>query len=440
MNVTNEYARISHHTLSLSVNPFTVPASSDFTDGTWTMYDLDISEIGTMEDVPQAHIRIDSSILQIPLVSGPGTATQILTSNGDGTFSWSDECCDAVIYEAGSAGTGSIKPILNGDATGNYATMSGGLDNIVTADYGTISGGKENTVSGLYSGIIAGEQNTVGGEHTFLGAGEQNIASGDYSFIGGGSLNTTSTIHTFVGGGTTNDASNNFSLVVGGSTNTASAQYSSILGGLNHTASGTYGSIGGGTGNTASAIYTTVGGGRTNVASASDATVSGGTTNTASATSATVVGGASAKANRYGQRAYAAGQFSTQGDSQQVDFVARTNTTDATATNLWLDGNSARLTIPSGNILAVTVNVAGIEDDGTEAAHYMRKVMIKNVGGTTSLVGAVQTISTDVETSAGLDVTITADDTNDALDIKVTGLAATDMRWVCHVSGVEIIY
>ena len=68
--------------------------------------------------------------------------------------------------------------------------------------------------------------------------------------------------------------------------------------------------------------------------------------------------------------------------------------------------------------------------------------MIKNLGGTTSLVGTVSTVGTDVEDAGAStwDVTITADNTNDALDIKVTGATSTTIRWVVVVQGLEIAY
>ena len=115
-------------------------------------------------------------------------------------------------------------------------------------------------------------------------------------------------------------------------------------------------------------------------------------------------------------------------------------TNNNTPTTLFLDNSSARLTIPSGKILSAIVNVTGIKNGGSAAAHYVRKVAIKNISGTTSLVGTVSTIGTDVEDNAGYDVTITADDTNDALQIDVTGDSGDGMRWVATVDGIEILH
>ena len=84
--------------------------------------------------------------------------------------------------------------------------------------------------------------------------------------------------------------------------------------------------------------------------------------------------------------------------------------------------------------------ISGIKSDGSASACYKRKVAIKNVAGTTALVGTVEAIGTDIEDNVLTDVAITADNTNDALDISVTGIAAETWRWVCTVEGLEIAY
>jgi MinD-like ATPase involved in chromosome partitioning or flagellar assembly len=113
-------------------------------------------------------------------------------------------------------------------------------------------------------------------------------------------------------------------------------------------------------------------------------------------------------------------------------------TTNDTETELWLNNSSIRLTIPSGKILSAIVNVVGSKSDGTAVARYTRQVTIKNVSGTTALVGSVETIGVDVEAATAL--AITANDTNDAIKIAVTGIASETWRWVAVVNGVELIY
>ena len=150
--------------------------------------------------------------------------------------------------------------------------------------------------------------------------------------------------------------------------------------------------------------------------------------------------GHGALADRIGIVATANGKFAVNGDSQKIDIVLRNRTTDATPVTLFSNGSSTRLTIPSGKILFADIIISGIKSDGSAAACYKRKVAIKNVAGTTSLVGSVETIGTDHEDNASTDVAITADNTNDALDISVTGIAAETWRWTATFSGLEIAY
>jgi ABC-type proline/glycine betaine transport system permease subunit len=137
-------------------------------------------------------------------------------------------------------------------------------------------------------------------------------------------------------------------------------------------------------------------------------------------------------------QAHAAGQFAAIGDAQRARFVLRNKTTDATPTELFLDGASVRLTIPSGKVLGLTINITGINSTGATVAHYLRQYALKNVAGTTSEVYAPVTIGTD--NAAGTTIALSANDTNDALRVEVTGIAAETWRWVASVDAVEIAY
>lgn len=237
-----------------------------------------------------------------------------------------------------------------------------------------------------------------------------------------------------VGGGG-NRASGNYAVCVGGNLNVASGQNSTAIGD-NNTASG-YSSFAGSTLCTASGDHAFCFGYQSSATA--NRTFALGMYCTASAELALSTG-LSAASNRYAMYSRASGAFSATGDAQKVEFVLRNKTTNSTATTLFLNGSSTRLTIPSGKILFADVLVSGIKSDGSAAACYKRKVAIKNVGGTTSLVGSVETIGTDIEDNASTDVAITADDTNDALQIDVTGITSETWRWVAVVEGLEIAY
>jgi hypothetical protein len=136
--------------------------------------------------------------------------------------------------------------------------------------------------------------------------------------------------------------------------------------------------------------------------------------------------------------AHAAGQFAAQGDAQRARFVLRNKTTTNSAVELFLDGSSTRLTIPSGKVLGLTINITGISSTGAAVAHYMRQYALKNVSGTTSEVYAPVTIGTD--NAAGTSIALSASDASDALIVSVTGTASTIWRWVASVDAVEIAF
>jgi hypothetical protein len=142
--------------------------------------------------------------------------------------------------------------------------------------------------------------------------------------------------------------------------------------------------------------------------------------------------------DRYGMDSRASGKFSADGDAQRARFVLRNKTTTNSAVELFLDGSATRLTIPSGKVLALTINISGISSTGAAVAHYMRQYAIKNVSGTTSEVYAPITIGTD--NAAGTSIALSASDASDALVVSVTGTASTIWRWVASVDAVEIAY
>lgn len=142
-------------------------------------------------------------------------------------------------------------------------------------------------------------------------------------------------------------------------------------------------------------------------------------------------------ADRPHLKAYAQGNFASRGDAQSVEWVVRCRTTDG-STPVTLLAEASRMTIPSGKILCATMQLVGSKSDGTAVATYMRKFAIRNRAGTTELIGEVETIGTDV--TAGTSFSLTADDTNDAINPSVIGVDGETWRWVAVVYGVELAY
>lgn len=220
----------------------------------------------------------------------------------------------------------------------------------------------------------------------------------------------------------------------------ASGIGSTVGGGRDHKADGNNSTIGGGYQNRAagSFIGATVAGGYTCQATGSGSSILGGRDNTATGNYSSIPGGFQSSANRHGMQAYAAGQFSASGDAQFARLVLRCKTTTNTGVEMALDGATTYLGIPSGKVIAMTINISGVKSNGSAVAHYVRQYAVKNVGGTSSEVYAPVTIGTD--NAAGTTIALSANNTDDTLRIAVTGIAAETWRWVASVDAVEIAY
>lgn len=134
--------------------------------------------------------------------------------------------------------------------------------------------------------------------------------------------------------------------------------------------------------------------------------------------------------------------FSKNERVQSVELILKQRTTGTTPTNMVLDatgGIEKFVTIPSNLAMFGQVDICAIQEStGAEAAHYIRKFGIRNVGGTTELIGSITTIGTDYESSAGLEIVLTANNDNDRLNISVTGLSSTNLRWVGVIRATEV--
>ena len=210
-------------------------------------------------------------------------------------------------------------------------------------------------------------------------------------------------------------------------------------------ASANFSVISGGNNNTSSGLYAVVSGGNANAATGGNSpTVTGGNNNTASADFSRA-GGFYALADQYGMDVWSGGGFANFGSS--ADFrryihLAKQKTTNTTPTRLQTNGINQTATftyVPSGSVVFALIRILGAKSDGSAIAAYVRKVVLKNVAGTTSIVGSVETIGTDIEDSPGVtDLAITADNTNDAINITVT--AEATWRWAAFVDAIDILY
>jgi hypothetical protein len=210
-------------------------------------------------------------------------------------------------------GTGAfiLGPTPDGTITGGNARGAGAVDlSRVRASATEVASGVDSFAAGRRARASGKESVSIGG---------QNIASGTNS-IAISYVGTASGDSSFVGGGRANQATGDCSAVVGGGVS-----------------------------------------------------ISSNDGNRATAAASATLGGNRASADRAGMHAHAMGQFSAIGDAQRARFVLRNKTTTNAAVELFLDGSSARLTIPSGKIFAFTINISGVKSDGSAVAHYLRQ-------------------------------------------------------------------
>jgi hypothetical protein len=302
-----------------------------------------------------------------------------------------------------------------------------------------VNPGPNNSISGTHSSVAGGNWSSISGSNAVIAGGLSNSITASHTAIGGGWGNIASTVFATVAGGFDNRALGQASFIGGGQNNDSLGFETTVAGGVGNTAADLWSAVGGGTSNTASNSFATVGGGASNRAGNSGATVSGGQRNRATASHATVPGGAWADASHHGQFAYASGRFTTNGDAQASMYVLRTSTTNTAAqTEMFLDGSAARMTIASGNTWVFEIQVTARSSANTSAA-YLIKGSIDNNSGTTSFLNApiVEVLGED---DSAWDVTVQADNTNDALVLKVTGTASATIRWVATVRTTEVAH
>jgi hypothetical protein len=368
----------------------------------------------------QSDVVADATGDTLTLVAG--TNISITTNAGSDSITINNTA-------SGLSGTGSVdNAVLRADGTGG-ATLQN--SNWIIADNATAS--PNNTVN--HSSIQAtGGTTNVSVSIVPKGTGAFSLAVPDGTSTGGNARGANAVDLQMSRGAAASVASGTASGILCGSNNTASGQNSGVGSGVNCATSGTN-AFAAGNGATASGH--------------SAISLGGGT----AGAEGSVTLGFNCATNKAGQLSHGSGSFAVAGDAQWVHLTCGAKTTSETPVSVRTPGptsgtgsgsfshaNANRITIAAGRLFAFTARISGIKSDGTAAAHYVRKGAIKRIGSTTSLVGLIETIGTDVEDNASTDVAITADDTNEALDISVTGIAAETWRWVVVVEGVEIAY
>jgi len=209
--------------------------------------------------------------------------------------------------------------------------------------------------------------------------------------------------------------------------------YGSFVAGAENTASGGN-AVAVGYNNVASGLRSFVAG--VGSTASSEGAVALGDGDTASGCNAIALGAKCAIAIR-GWLALGQVNASNQGISQQMvgQLVNASSSTDATT----LLAYGTRPTIPAGKTWLVEVWVVGAQADGS-SGWGMYRACLKRVGTTTALVGsAVEVVAFSGDAGLGSPtITVSADDTNEALSVAVTPANATATKWSAAVWALQV--
>ena len=288
----------------------------------------------------------------------------------------------------------------NSAAPNSFATAGG-----TTLAANAFATGSAAIASGLQSAAVGGLTNTASGTNTFIAGGSNNIASSVGTGVFAGASNTAS--------------SSNYAVVIGGNSSTANNTNAAVLGGSASNAGG----------------FSSV--------------VLGGSSNLSNANSSVVVGGQSGTTRSIDS--YKAlpsnNPIGGSGFTQSGVLVLGRQTTDATVTTLTSNSSAAgttnQLVLPNNAAYYVRGScIANVTGGGnTKAWSFEAAIKRGASAAATSIVGAV--IKNVAAADAGAstwDITISADTTNGALAVSVTGQAATTIRWVCRLDSTEVTY
>ena len=144
----------------------------------------------------------------------------------------------------------------------------------------------------------------------------------------------------------------------------------------------------------------------------------------------------------FGSKAFANGSFAAAGDAQHGVYVLRAETTDATITELFLDGTggSQVIALPNNSLFTFDILVAGRRTDAVGGGAGYRFVGVIRKDATSGSITFVGTPSKTIlgETNTQWDAAVVADTAAGALKVTVTGQAAKTIRWVATVQTTEV--
>lgn len=374
-------------------------------------------------------------------VTGNGTTSQYLRSDGDGTFTWATPTDTNTTYSVGDGGltqnnfTNTLKSKLDGIAASanNYSlptASSSTLGGIKIGSGLSIDGSGVVTASGgggAGADLYAANESSPSAQPSATGANA--IAIGDSAIASGSqavalSLSRASGSKSFAAGigdnSTSYGASSNNTVAIGGEAK-ASSGYATAIG---------YGS-------SATAGYSLAMAGGTASGSVSLAI---GQQCTASAEKSIAIGWRMTS-NIIGKFAVATERFAANGDNCSASYRLQAATTNATATVMTTNQSSAssnnQIVAASDTAISFLGTITAIQNGAQAYASWKVEGLLVNDGGTTTLANSAITV---IQNASNWGMALSADNTNNALAVTCTGEASHNIRWMSNIQTSEVTY
>lgn len=195
----------------------------------------------------------------------------------------------------------------------------------------------------------------------------------------------------------------------------------------------------------ASEEYSSIWGGSSNKNAGVNASIVGGDYNevTSNGWTAIVLGGTGGLA-RLRSQIVSGHLFAANGDAQgTIQLVAKLQQAHGTTNwyELFLDGSSERMTIPTDTAWVFDILLVGATSGMAKTFGFRIEGVIENDGGTTTLLASTVTTLYDTD-DVSFDARVRGDDTNDALVIEVSDSDAggDTVRWVATIRTSEVTY
>ena len=431
----------------IGVTGSTVPTSLEY-----RLADVQAVAAGAADSVTEAAHLAMHNTLRLPTWPTWGTATgQRFKLSNDDTIDASADTCVLIttssnLWEsgigrtsapAGAPGTNS-DPAAGVDATKGLPWVADSGYVVGAADVCTIVGGYDHTANQIAGTIVGGGHNYIqyhlDGHSVIVGGSNNRIAGGRGAIVG--ALNATITLdsnHGSVFGGRGGTVTNHFSAIVGGDANLVSGTYAFVGAGLTNSCGAHNAAILAGQTNTITvgATGACVAAGLSNsVGAAASYSLCSGRSNTVSHTLATVLG-RDATSDADGALTIGKAKLLTVGDQQTTIHTMGIRTTDTTLTNLVTALTPPAVKMAFGihaqivGINESTGAVAAFSYDGIAAWDGASQATFYDVGGS----GTTRNFTQIVDGIGCAAVPLWAG--NVTIRPKVTGKAATNIKWSC---------